>query len=1109
MRFRFTLKKALSLNFILAAIVPLAVTGFIALHLFSRTIEQEISTGHIQLARALAGEVGRFLAEPVRVLELVNNRAAYRRKIGETPSPDEFLTLVGRSFPVFERIELVDERGVIRSVAPPNPERTGTVLSGQPFFENARATRHPVFSETLVSSATGRPTIAVVIPGKESFAVGYLNLAALDGIIDKIVVREGAYAAISDRFGRVIAHPDKRLVDERSSIKNIEPIRRALTGQTGTFRYSLQDQKKIGSTALINATGWIVLVCQPEKEAFAAVTEIRNLLLAAVFTIAVLALLWAVFVLRKPLRSILALVGAAQQASRGDYRFEGAPSSYPEIDTLADSLTGMVEEVANRENSLRKTEEKYRSLVDESFDGLFLHDGDVILFVNRRFCEMLGYKEKELIGREFTSLLDQQCRGIAVERTHLRFEGKPAPRRYDVKMIKGDGALLDVEVSAGAVMVDNKQAIQVWVRDISEQKRLEEERALSERRFGELYNSVSDLIYTQDMEGRFTSANRAIARLFDLTPSEMVGLKASAFMKPELAPLYDTEYLGKLKEQGHYEGVTAYIAGDNHKFYIEYRSALVRPPHGEPFITGIGREVTDQIMARRKEREAAQRMEAVLNASPNPIVAYDVQGNVIFINKQFTNVFGWSLEELAGRPVPFVPEDQKEKTIRAVTDLYSGKFSGVGTMETARLTKAGDRRDVIANAILIPSPGGKPAGMVVSLTDITERKKMEAAFSQSQKMEAVGILAGGIAHDFNNLLMGIRGNASLSLLKGDMNGALRKNMENIEALVNRGATLTRQLLGFARGGKYEVKTCDIWDILEVESELFGDTRKDIVIERNPRPDLWKVDVDRPQMEQVFMNLFVNAGQAMLEGGNLFLGAENVVIDDASMRGFDVRPGRYVKISVTDTGIGMDEKTKNRIFEPFFTTKEPGKGTGMGLASVYGIIKNHAGFISVYSEVGNGSSFHIYLPASESETVEKRALPKTEEELVRGRGTILLVDDEPMIMDVAREMLESFGYTVITASSGREAIEKFSAVQSGTGEAARIDLVIQDMIMPGVGGGEVFDRLKELDPDVKVLLSSGYSINGHAKDILSKGCSGFIQKPYTMGELNRKVREVLK
>ena len=285
-------------------------------------------------------------------------------------------------------------------------------------------------------------------------------------------------------------------------------------------------------------------------------------------------------------------------------------------------------------------------------------------------------------------------------------------------------------------------------------------------------------------------------------------------------------------------------------------------------------------------------------------------------------------------------------------------------IETTRLTKEGTILDIYVSAALILDSRGEPTGMVVSLSDITQKKKMEANLQQVQKMEAIGVLAGGIAHDFNNLLMGIQGNVSLALVNGELNDKLRRNMENIEALVNRGASLTRQLLGFARGGKYEVKANDLSEILEAEASLFGDTRKDIVITKKLAPDLWMVEADRAQMEQVLMNLFVNAGQAMSTGGHLYLSSENVFIDDHFIKPFEISPGRYVKVSVTDTGTGMDDATKKRIFEPFFTTRETGKGTGLGLASVYGIIKNHGGFVDVYSQIGKGTAFHIYLPASD-------------------------------------------------------------------------------------------------------------------------------------------------
>ena len=326
-----------------------------------------------------------------------------------------------------------------------------------------------------------------------------------------------------------------------------------------------------------------------------------------------------------------------------------------------------------------------------------------------------------------------------------------------------------------------------------------------------------------------------------------------------------------------------------------------------------------------------------------------------------------------------------------------------------------------------------------------------------------------------------------------------EKLRSIEDQVKSAAELTRQLLGFARRGKYEVKPTNLNDILESTSTMFGRTRREITIHRKIQEDLWAVEVDRGQIEQVLLNIYVNAWQAMPGGGDLFLETKNVIVDGNFEKRYSIKPGRYVKVSVTDTGVGMDEKTRERIFEPFFTTKEMGRGTGLGLASSYGIIKGHGGFINVYSEKGNGTTFEIYLPASKKEVSVEKPPAK---EILKGYETILLVDDEEMVINVSRAMLDFLGYRIIVAGSGQEAIEIYKARQE------EIDLVILDMIMPGMGGSETFEFLKKINPQIKVLLSSGYSVNGRPARMLDQGCRAFIQKPFSMGDLSQKIREVL-
>ncbi|MDO9109970.1 MAG: response regulator, partial [Desulfatirhabdiaceae bacterium] len=360
-------------------------------------------------------------------------------------------------------------------------------------------------------------------------------------------------------------------------------------------------------------------------------------------------------------------------------------------------------------------------------------------------------------------------------------------------------------------------------------------------------------------------------------------------------------------------------------------------------------------------------------------------------------------------------------------------------------------------------------------------------------------LAGGIAHDFNNLLMGILGNATLTLMHMEPSHPGYDRLKNIEKYVQSGADLTRQLLGFARGGKFEVKPTNLNELVQRTSDMFGRTKKEITISSSFRKDIWTVDVDRGQIEQVLLNFYVNAWQAMPSGGNLVLQTSNETLDDSYIQAFSLIPGNYVKFSITDTGVGMDSDTRKRVFEPFFTTKEKGRGTGLGLASAYGIIKNHGGIINVYSEIGRGSTFTVYLPASnKTVSVEKDICGP----VVKGSGTVLLVDDEQMILDVGGQMLEKLGYQILTAPNGKEAIQLYERHKDN------IVLVILDMIMPVLGGSETFDILKSMHPNLKILLSSGYAADGQASEILKRGCNGFIQKPFNLEQLSQKTSEAL-
>ena len=483
------------------------------------------------------------------------------------------------------------------------------------------------------------------------------------------------------------------------------------------------------------------------------------------------------------------------------------------------------------------------------------------------------------------------------------------------------------------------------------------------------------------------------------------------------------------------------------------------------------------------------------NATDAIFIAQDER--VKFLNPQSVEMTGYTEEELLSMPFLnlIYPEDRA-----LVGQRYLRRLQGEtpeSTYSFRVVTKSGELLWGQLNTTLI-SWQGRPATLNI-VRDITQQKQMEERLLEAQKMESIGTLAGGIAHDFNNILMGIQGRASLMMTEVDAASYHYEHLLSIEALVKNAAQLTGQLLGFARKGKYRAVPTDMNKVLDTSAEMFGRTKKEIIVKKKFAKHLYPVEVDRQQIEQVLLNIYVNAWQAMPGGGELYLQTDNVELGEQDTQPHQVRPGNYVRVSITDTGVGMDAATRAKIFDPFFTTKEMGRGTGLGLASAYGIIKNHHGIINVYSEKGRGSTFNIYLPITDKEILPEPVLSR---EYTEGSGLILIVDDEQIILDVGKGLLEKMGYDVHIAKNGSEAI---GFVEKGDNT---VDLVILDLVMPGMGGGEVFDRIKKIDPKLKVLLSSGYSINGEATDILNRGCDGFIQKPFNMRALSEKLKEIL-
>jgi len=498
------------------------------------------------------------------------------------------------------------------------------------------------------------------------------------------------------------------------------------------------------------------------------------------------------------------------------------------------------------------------------------------------------------------------------------------------------------------------------------------------------------------------------------------------------------------------------------------------------------REITKELIYSKRH------FEIIFNNLSEGIIELSKNHIVVYANPAAVSLMGISEEHLLGSNLLDLFSDTHKKKVQ---DLLENNI-GNQKKELPEMPFEINEHTFYLN--ILPVEENEKKTTIAILKDVTDTKRIIESLQHVMKMESIGTLAGGIAHDFNNLMMGIQGNLSVLLLDIDYKNPHYEIIKKIEGIVKSASHLTEQLLGYARKGKYELTVINFNELVLESSEIFGRTKKNIVIKRNLMEDLLPVEVDRVQIEQVLLNLFVNSMQAMPGGGDLILETSNTTDTEIDDSLYNSRHGKYVLLKITDTGIGIDENVRHRIFDPFFTTKGIGRGTGLGLASAYGIIKNHDGYIEVESKKGEGTTFKIFLPAAEEPlaTEAKETMNSFEKEV------ILLVDDEEMILDSGKKMLRILDYDVITASDGKEAIEIFKSRRED------IDMVIMDMVMPGMSGKEVFYQLKEIDPDVKVLISSGYSMESLPEDFSMHPTRHFMQKPFDLKTLYKKTREIL-
>jgi len=663
-------------------------------------------------------------------------------------------------------------------------------------------------------------------------------------------------------------------------------------------------------------------------------------------------------------------------------------------------------------------------------------------------------------------------------------------------------------------------------------------------KYSGIFENIQDVYYETSMDGEILELSPSIEKVSPYKREDLLGVKVDQFY---FSPLSREEMVRTLladKKISDYEILLKFV--DDKPTCVSLNSVLMNDEQGVPLkIIGSLRDISARKEAeaelskyrehleelvqertaglekageklkgeieQRRQTEVAlgvnqEKYRIILESIEEGYFETDLRGNFTFYNDATSRILGWLKSELPGMNIRnYTSRDTAQKLFLTFKDVFrTGKPCRAIEFEIIR--KDRKKRYIEMSVSLVRNAEGKPQGFRGIGRDTTarrraedERKILEDKLQQVQRLEAIGTLAGGIAHDFNNLLMGIQGNVDLLLISLDATDPRYENTRSIERCVRSGANLTRQLLGYARGGKYLVRPLNLNDVVQTSSTLFGRTKKETKVICEYQEDIWTVAADRSQIEQVLVNLYLNAWQAMGHRKTIHVKTENAVLDADFVRPYEAVPGKYVKISVADNGRGMDKETQKRVFEPFFTTKSMGKGTGMGLASAFGILKNHHGVIHFTSTLGKGTTFYIYLPASDLPAEIDTTLA---ENIRRGNETILVVDDEDYILEACEAMLIKLGYNTILANSGKEAIDIFR------NDSGNIDLIILDMVMPGMDGLTAYEHLKKIKPDVKVLLSSGYSLTGVVKKILDKGCDQFIQKPFSLSRISRITRELL-
>jgi two-component system cell cycle sensor histidine kinase/response regulator CckA len=761
------------------------------------------------------------------------------------------------------------------------------------------------------------------------------------------------------------------------------------------------------------------------------------------------------------------------------------------------------------EESLHNSEEKYRKQFEEALDAIFIADAEtgILIDCNRAASKLVGREKPELIGKHQRIIHPPEEIEGEFSRTFKQHLKEKEGQIIEAQVITERGEIRDVAIKANLFEVKGRKMLQGIFRDITERKKAEEALRESEQKYRDLYENAPDMYHTLDENGIMIECNETEARMLGYKKEEIIGRPVTDFFTDGSKNLFKKDF-PSLNEKNELLNIEReFVRKDGTTFPVMLNVFSEYDENGN-FVRArtISRDITIIKQTVKILQESEERYKRLLESITDYVYTVEIaEGRPVrtLHGPGCKAVTGYTPEEFAADPYLWfrmVYDEDKEAVTKQAERILSGER--VPPLEHRIFYKDGYIRWVKNSTV----PRYDDRGHIIAydglISDITERKKLEEQLLHAQKMEAIGQLAGGIAHDFNNILTAIIGFGNLLKMELGKDDPLRTYVKQILTSAERAANLTRALLAFSRKQIINLRPTNLNEIINVLKKLLSRLiGEDIELSTFLADEDLTVMADSIQIEQVLMNLATNSRDAMPDGGSLIIRTGRIEFDYEFIKahGFG-RPGSYAFISIEDTGEGIDEKMKERIFEPFFTTKEVGKGTGLGLSMVYGIIKQHEGYVIVYSEHGKGTTFKIYLPLIKSQVEEVK---KAEFLYIkRGTETVLIAEDDARVRQLTKELLERFGYKVIEAVDGEDAIKVFNDNKNN------IHLLILDVIMPKKNGKEVYDEIKKVRPDIKAIFMSGYTTDIiHKKGILEEGVD-IILKPIPLDELLTKMREVL-